>query len=114
MSGNQLNKGKPIAATIGYGIISVALYAAVFTNADTIMRFFTKGGWFAALPIATVFVFSFAHGNFAGNLWSLLGIEAAKTGEQRVIKRKSEHETSRIQQRPRAYKYINPYHNIGR
>jgi hypothetical protein len=112
MSENTSNKGKPIAGTIGYGMISAALYAAVFMNADTIMHYFTKGGWYAALPIAAVFIISFAHSSFAGNLWSLLGIEAAKTGEQRVIKRKSEHETSRIQQRPRVYKYINPFHRL--
>jgi K+-sensing histidine kinase KdpD len=112
MSGNQSNKGKPIMGTIVYGMISAAVYAAIFMNADTVMRFFTKGGWYAALPIASVFVVSFVHGNFAGNLWSLLGIEAAKTGEQRVIKRKSEHETTRIQQRPRVYKYINPFHRL--
>jgi len=112
MSGNTSNKGKPIIGTIVYGMISAALYAAVFMNADTVMRFFTKGGWYATLPIAAVFVVSFAHGTFAGKLWSLLGIEAAKTGEQRVIKRKSEHETIRIQQRPRVYKYINPFHRL--
>jgi hypothetical protein len=39
------------------------------------MQFFTKGGYYAALPIATVFVFSFAHGAFASSLWSVLGIE---------------------------------------
>jgi hypothetical protein len=31
---------------------------------------------YAVLPIGTVFVFSFAHGAFAHNLWSVLGIEA--------------------------------------
>jgi hypothetical protein len=112
MSGNQSNTGKLAMETIGYGMLSAALYATLFMNADTVMRFFTKGGWYAALPIATVFIISFAHSSFAGNLWSLLGIEAAKTGEQRVIKRKSEHETSRIQQRPRVYKYINPFHRL--
>lgn len=62
--------------TLIYGIISVALYAAVFTHSDIVMSYFTKGGLYSALPIVTVFIFSFVHGAFAGNLWSLLGIEA--------------------------------------
>jgi hypothetical protein len=69
---------KLIGKTIGLGLASAALYAAVFTHAGTVMKFFTKGGWYAALPVATVFVFSFVHGAFASNLWSVLGIEAIR------------------------------------
>jgi hypothetical protein len=78
------NRGKLIGRTIGLGLGSVALYAAVFTNSDTVMKYFTKGGIFAALPILTVFAFSFVHGAFASNLWSLLGIEATKKVQPRV------------------------------
>jgi hypothetical protein len=69
-------KKKPVAKTIIFGAISAMLYAAVFTHADAVLHFFTKGGIYAAAPIATVFAFSFAHGSFASNLWSVLGIEA--------------------------------------
>ncbi len=62
--------------TLVYGLVTAALYAAVFTHADLVMSIFNKGGIYAALPIVTVFIFSFAHGAFAGNLWSMLGIEA--------------------------------------
>ena len=48
------------------------------------MKYFTKGGIFAALPIVTVFAFSFVHASFASNLWSLLGIEATKKVQPRV------------------------------
>jgi hypothetical protein len=78
------NRGKLIGRTIGLGLGSLALYAAVFTNSGTIMKYFTKGGIFAALPILTVFAFSFVHGAFASNLWSLLGIEATKKVQPRV------------------------------
>ncbi len=78
------NRGKLIGRTIGLGLGSVALYAAVFTNSGTVMKYFTKGGIFAALPILTVFAFSFVHGAFASNLWSLLGIEATKKVQPRV------------------------------
>ncbi len=78
------NRGKLIGRTIGLGLGSAALYAAVFTNSGTVMKYFTKGGIFAALPILTVFAFSFVHGAFASNLWSLLGIEATKKVQPRV------------------------------
>ncbi len=69
-------KKKPVAKTLIYGGVSAILYAAVFTNADAVLQFFAQGGVYAALPIGAVFVFSFAHGAFASNLWSVLGIEA--------------------------------------
>ena len=78
------NRGKLISRTIGLGLASAALYAAVFTNSGIIMKYFTKGGIFAALPIVTVFAFSFVHASFASNLWSLLGIEATKKVQPRV------------------------------
>ena len=78
------NRGKLIRRTIGLGVASVALYAAVFTNTGFIMKYFTKGGIFTALPIVTVFAVSFVYGPFTSNLWSLLGIEATKKVQPRV------------------------------
>ena len=78
------HRGKMIKRTIGLGLASAALYAAVFTNSGTVMSLFTKGGIYAALPIITVFAFSFVYGPFTSNLWSLLGIEATKKVQPRV------------------------------
>ena len=78
------HRGKMITRTIGLGVASAALYAAVFTNSGTVMSYFTKGGIYAALPIITVFAFSFVYGPFTSNLWSLLGIEATKKMQPRV------------------------------
>ena len=78
------NRRKLITRTIGLGVASAALYAAVFTNSSIVMKYFTKGGIFAALPIITVFAFSFVYGPFTSNLWSLLGIEATKKVQPRV------------------------------
>jgi hypothetical protein len=80
----KANRSQLIRRTIGLGLGSVALYAAVFTNSGLIMNYFTKGGLFAALPIVTVFAFSFVYGPFTSNLWSLLGIEATKKVQPRV------------------------------
>jgi hypothetical protein len=80
----KANRGKLVGRTIGLGLASAALYAAVFTNSGIVMQYFTKGGIFAALPIVTVFAFSFVYGPFTSNLWSLMGIEATKKVQPRV------------------------------
>jgi hypothetical protein len=80
----RISRGKLLGRTAVLGVASAALYAAVFTHTTTVMKYFTKGGLFAALPIITVFVFSFVHGAFTSNLWSVLGIEATKKVQPRV------------------------------
>ena len=99
----EANKNKTILKTVCYGVISAILYAAVFSHAGTIVEFFARGGIHAALPIATVFVFSFAHGAFAHNLWSALGIEAV-TKPARVSPRPA---APRPAQRPRPRLRVN-------
>jgi hypothetical protein len=94
-------KKKPVAKTVIYGALTVVLYAAAFANVDSIMLLFAKGGYYAALPIATVFVFSFAHAAFSGNLWSMLGIEAitkqpAKRPEVRPVPRPAQRPRPRL------------------
>lgn len=69
---------KPWGKTIVFGILSAALYAGVFAFADTIAAHFAQGSYWAAGPIATVFLFSYVHGEFTGNLWSVLGVEATR------------------------------------
>jgi hypothetical protein len=107
-------KKRLLTSTIGYGAASAVLYAAVFMNSDTVMQYFTKGGMYAALPIATVFFFSFAHGAFASNLWSLLGIEAMKKNALHQVKREVIQKRKQVQKKPRTYAYVNPFHRIDR
>jgi hypothetical protein len=88
------------AKTAGLGIASAALYAAVFLNSGTVMKYFTRGGLYAALPIATVFVFSLVHGAFTHHVWEVLGIRAPqKTVQPRPTAAKRP--TPRKRQRPR-------------
>ena len=83
----SVNKNQIVIKTLIYGVITAAFYAAAFSNADLLMSVFTRGGYYAAFPIATVFAFSFAHGSFASNLWSALGVEAiTKSSEVRAEK----------------------------
>jgi hypothetical protein len=105
-------KSKPVAKTIMLGLAAAALYTAVFANADTVMKYFTRGSWYAALPIATVFMFSFVHGSFASNLWSVLGIEAKKKDVLQKTEEKVVQPKKQPRKKPRAYAYVNPWHRI--
>lgn len=106
------SKLKLIGKTAGLGVVTAACYAAVFTHSDAVMQLYTRGGVFAALPIATVLVVSFVHGAFAHNLWSLLGIEAMRKDRVRQTEKKVLEKRKRLRQRPRMYAYVNPFHRI--
>lgn len=76
----QLTAGKrkrALMQTFGYGAGAVALYAAMFANADAIMEITKKGGVMAAVPLALAFLFSYVHGHFTGAFWTALGIDAS-------------------------------------
>lgn len=72
------SKKKPYGEAIILGIISLALYVVLLTQQEIVNEYFTKGGVYAFLPIAAAFLFSLVHGNFTGNFWTVLGIEASK------------------------------------
>ncbi len=69
---------KPVVAMIVMGAISLALYTTLLMKQDLINSTFTKGGWYAFLPIIVAFVFSYFHGGFTGHFWTVLGVEAAR------------------------------------
>ncbi|HEX8948324.1 MAG TPA: hypothetical protein VF790_05135 [Dissulfurispiraceae bacterium] len=71
-------KKKPYGSLIIMGAISVALYSFLLMQQDMINGYIGRGGMYAFLPILTAFLFSFVHGSFTGNFWTVLGIEAAK------------------------------------
>jgi hypothetical protein len=77
MAANSTKK-KPVVRMLVMGLISLALYAILLAKQDEVNGMFGKGGWFALLPVATAFVFSFIHGNFTGDFWTVLGVEAAR------------------------------------
>ncbi|MHC1727116.1 MAG: LapA family protein [Syntrophobacteraceae bacterium] len=106
------SKVKAAVQMAGCGALSAVAYAAVFTNTDTVMQLFTRGGWYASLPIATVLAISFVYGAFASSLWSLLGIEAHKRDHVRQTERKIIEKRNQLRKRPRLYAYINPFHRI--
>jgi hypothetical protein len=90
-----------IGQMVLFGAISSVLYFAVFTHSSSVMEYFTKGGYYAALPVITVFIFSFVHGTFASKLWSVLGVEAVVKPAPRLEERPATRTTRRPDTRPR-------------
>lgn len=74
-------KKKPYGKVVLFGIIVITLYAFLLMHQSLVNDYFTRGGLYAFLPIAAAFLISFVHGNFTGNFWTLLGIEAKKKKE---------------------------------
>jgi uncharacterized membrane protein (DUF485 family) len=76
--GSGYGKKKPVGKMIIMGIISISLYTALLMNQDIINNYIGRGGVYALLPIVMAFIFSFIHGNFTGDFWTVLGVEAAR------------------------------------
>lgn len=75
----QKQKKKPIGKMAFFGIVSIALYAALLLEQEIITDYFSHGGvMYALLPIGTAFIFSFVHGSFTGSFWTVMGIRSAK------------------------------------
>lgn len=87
-----------------FGILTAAVYAAVFANQELVMAYFTKGGVYALLPVAVVFLISYAHGNFTSSFWSALGIEGSRTTTKPAETRKKATDVPQVKKdvRPRA------------
>ena len=74
----QQKRKNALKNAVVFGLLTAAFYMAVFLNEGTVMKYFTKGGLYAFLPVTAAFIVSFIHGSFTGNFWSALGIEASK------------------------------------
>lgn len=86
---------KPIARTLVFGALTAAFYTGFFAYGDNIAAHFAQGSFWAAGPIATVFAVSYLHGEFASNLWSVLGISAVRKDARKTVEA-----TKRPAQRP--------------
>jgi uncharacterized integral membrane protein len=75
---HSITRKKPIGKLIAFGIFSIVLFTALFSNQDMVSGVYTRGGWYAFLPIITALLFSFVHGSFTGHFWTVLGVEAAR------------------------------------
>lgn len=87
---HELTKKQAMVRMIGFGAASAAIYGAIFQFSNPITEMFSRGGVYAAMPIAAVFLVSYVHGSFASNLWTALGVNAkqpAKALKPTVTKR---------------------------
>lgn len=74
----ESRKKKPYGKVILFGIISIMSYIGLFTNQNLVTEYYTRGGYYTALPVVTALYFSFLHGAFASNVLNALGLEAKK------------------------------------
>ena len=91
---------RALKSAIAFGVLTAALYLAVFLNQGTVMTYFTKGGIYGALPVMTAFLFSFVHGAFTGNFWTAVGVEASKKVTR--VELPATKAAKRVRPRPRA------------
>jgi len=75
---NKNVKKKPVGKMVFMGIVSIALYAALFLKQDLILQYIGRGSLYAFIPITMAFIFSIVHGSFTGDFWTVLGVEASK------------------------------------
>ena len=72
-----LNRTRLYGLTALSGVVSITSYILLYTHQEWVTRHFTRGGVYAALPIATAFYFSFVHGTFTSCLLQVLGLRAS-------------------------------------
>lgn len=77
-SENESSAASGIVKMILYGIVTLALYIALFKYEETLLSFAARGKWAFILPITIAFVFSFFHGSFTSLFWDTLGVKAKK------------------------------------
>lgn len=72
-----MSRRKPYWQLCLSGAVSGTLYTLLYLYEDEIVASFARtDGFYPALPILAAFVFSFAHGAFAGYFWEVVGIRA--------------------------------------
>lgn len=73
---------KVLVATVGYGVLSAALYVLLFMYSDQLnaLAIATRSGEkiYALVPLVIAMVFSLVHGAFTNYFWELLGLKAKK------------------------------------
>jgi lipopolysaccharide export LptBFGC system permease protein LptF len=73
-----VSKAKQATKMVALGVLSAALYVALFILEEPILEMTSQGKWSFFIPIAIAFAISFAHGAFTGEFWDVLGIKAKK------------------------------------
>jgi hypothetical protein len=87
---------KPVGKMVIFGICSTIIYGALLSYQGLITSYFTRGAFYAAMPIAGAFLLSYVHGHFTSYFWSVLGIEA----NQRSLRPRTEVGRTDMRERP--------------
>ena len=95
----QQKRAKAVKSAVIFGLITAAVYGGIFLNEGTVMKYFSKGGIYALLPVGAAFFVSFVHGTFTGNFWTALGIEASKKVTK--VEQPTTQPAKRVRPRPR-------------
>jgi len=66
-----------------WGLFVVALYTGLYVGEAQLIQLTAQGKWTFIVPIAIAFLFSFAHGNFTGQFWNILGIKPKLSGDKK-------------------------------
>ena len=77
-------KGMMLLKTGVLALASGGLYYAFFAHEAAVTRYYTMGGFYAALPILTALAFAVIHGAFASQCLETLGITAKTTVKKQV------------------------------
>jgi hypothetical protein len=80
---------------------TVGLYTALFANEAAVTDLYTRGSFYAALPVLTAFAFSIVHGAFASQCLEALGITAKKSATASTTITKEKESTVKKDTRPR-------------
>lgn len=101
MTQSPKSKKGNFVKTVVLGAVSIGMYTALFANEAAVTEYYTRGNYYAVLPIATAFLFSFVHGGFASNLLETLGLTARKTTSAGVTAQKQKQPAAQKDNRPR-------------
>lgn len=66
---------------VSSGVLSLIMYLAIFLNQDLVTRYFTSGGVFSLVIVATALAFALVHGTFASHVLENLRFKAANQQE---------------------------------
>ncbi|MEW6183602.1 MAG: hypothetical protein AB1500_10590 [Bacillota bacterium] len=76
---DSTSQNRPVGKFILYAVLSIALYALFFLNAETLQDYLAKGGIIkASIIVGIAICVSLIYGNFAGTFWEVIGIQGKK------------------------------------
>ena len=73
-------QARPVRRALLWGVVSGAVYFLIFSHADAVTEYFTRGGVYAAAIIGTALAVSIIHSAFANYVLEILDIRPSGKG----------------------------------